>query len=203
MFNLIKRDLIIQKVQLVLFVPCITFLILIGSHLPDFYIFMFAGIFIPINAYSYDEQAETNILLNSLPYTRKQIIASRYIGAIFYMALSIGLASTLFYLFGRSFMLTDIAIGAAITFILFAFTFPLFYLLKPGYIGTVILVGIVLITILSPHAVTFLQDYLIPIVHYLECISTSTLYLGSAGFIVIVYTVSWLFSQTVYQRKAF
>lgn len=97
MTNLIRRDLIIQKSQLYLFIPCILFFIFAGTHLPAFFIFVFAGFFIPINAYSYDEKVETNILLNSLPYTRTQIIASRYIGAIFYMAVSIGIAIVLFH----------------------------------------------------------------------------------------------------------
>ena len=45
--------------------------------------FIVASVFIPFNTYAYDEKAETNILLNSLPYTRNEIIASRYLGAVF------------------------------------------------------------------------------------------------------------------------
>ncbi|WP_040983200.1 ABC-2 transporter permease [Oceanobacillus jeddahense] len=200
MTNLIRRDLIIQKFQLYLFIPCILFIIFAGSHLPAFFIFVFAGFFIPINAYSYDEKAETNILLNSLPYTRTQIIASRYIGAIFYMAVSIGIAIVLLSMFNRTFTWTDIGIGAGITLTLFAIAFPLFYLLKPGHIGTAIVIGFVLVFVLSQVTMTF---HLTSIVQFLSSVSTPALYISIAGIIIVLYAVSWLISQIIYQRKAF
>lgn len=203
MTNLIRRDLIIQKSQLYLFIPCILFFIFAGTHLPAFFIFVFAGFFIPINAYSYDEKAETNILLNSLPYTRTQIIASRYIGAIFYMAVSIGIAIVLFSLFNHAFTWADIGIGIGITLTLFAIAFPLFYLLKPGHIGTAIVIGFVLVVVLSQVTMTFLEEHLTSIVQFLSSASTPALYISSAGIIIMLYAASWLFSQMIYQRKAF
>ena len=80
MFNLIRRDVILQKRQLLFFIPFILFFIFTNSH--PVLTFLVASIFIPFNAYAYDEKAETNVLLNSLPYTRKEIIASRYLGAV-------------------------------------------------------------------------------------------------------------------------
>lgn len=203
MTNLIKRDLIIQKFQLYLFIPCIIFFIFAGSHLPAFFIFVFAGFFIPINAYSYDEKVETNILLNSLPYTRTQIIASRYIGAIFYMVVSIGIAIVLFSLFNRAFTWADIAIGAGVTLMLFSFAFPLFYLLKSGHIGTAIVIGFVFVFVLSQLAMTFFGEHLTQIVQFFSSVSTTALYLSCAGIIIVLYAASWLISQMIYQRKAF
>ncbi|WP_152655953.1 ABC-2 transporter permease [Oceanobacillus sp. CFH 90083] len=203
MINLIRRDLIIQKFQLYVFIPCILFFIFFGSHLSAFFIFVFAGFFIPINAYSYDEKAETNILLNSLPYTRTQIIASRYIGAIFYMTVSIGIAVLLFYVFNRPFTWADIAIGVGITLTMFAFAFPLFYLLKPGHIGTAVTIGFILLVILMGPVITFFEEYLTPAVNFLSSVSTSLLYLSSVGVITVLYAASWLISQVIYQRKAF
>src|SRR5690625_7695346 len=73
MFNLMRRDLIIQKWQLLVFIPFILVFILTNSH--PILTFLVSSFYIPFNAYYYDEKAETNILLNSLPYTRKEIIA--------------------------------------------------------------------------------------------------------------------------------
>ena len=87
MFNLIRRDVILQKKQLLFFIPVILVFIIAGA--PPILTFLVASIFIPFNTYAYDEKVETNILLNSLPYTRKEIIASRYLGAIVYMILAI------------------------------------------------------------------------------------------------------------------
>lgn len=91
MFHLIKRDVILQKKQLLIFIPFILFFIFMDVH--PVLTFLVASVFIPFNTYAYDEKAETNILLNSLPYTRKEIIASRYLGAIFYMSIAIVLTS--------------------------------------------------------------------------------------------------------------
>lgn len=81
MFHLIKRDVILQKKQLLIFIPFILFFIFMDVH--PVLTFLVASVFIPFNTYAYDEKAETNILLNSLPYTRKEIIASRYLGVNF------------------------------------------------------------------------------------------------------------------------
>ncbi|MFD1065021.1 ABC-2 transporter permease [Oceanobacillus locisalsi] len=203
MTNLIRRDLIIQKFQLYIFIPFILFFIFAGSHMSAFIIFVFAGFFIPINAYSYDEKVETNILLNSLPYSRTQIVASRYIGAIFYMAVSIGITIALFYVFNRPFTWMDVAIGAGITLSMFAFAFPLFYLLKPGHIGTVVTIGFVLIVVLSGPIIRFIGEYVTPIVDFFSNTSTVAIYGSGAGIIAVLYAASWLFSQVIYQRKAF
>lgn len=203
MTNLIRRDLIIQKFQLYIFIPFILFFIFAGSHLSAFFIFVFAGFFIPINAYTYDEKVETNILLNSLPYSRTQIIASRYIGAIFYMTVSIGITSVLFCVFNRPFTWADIVIGAGITLALFAFTFPLFYLLKPGHIGTAVTIGFILIVVLSGPATRLVGEYFTPVVDFFSNTSTVALYGSGLGIIAVLYAASWLISHVIYQRKAF
>ncbi len=86
---------------------------------------------------------------------------------------------------------------------MFAFAFPLFYLLKPGYIGTAIVIGFILLVILSQPAITFLGEYLTPIVQFFASASTTILYLSSAGILIVLYAASWLISQMIYQRKAF
>ena len=65
MFNLIRRDVIIQKRQLLIFIPFILIFIISDKH--PALIFLVASIIIPYNTYTHDEKAETNILLNSLP----------------------------------------------------------------------------------------------------------------------------------------
>ena len=132
MFNLIRRDVILQKRQLLLFIPFIVFFIIMDAN--PALIFLVASLIIPFNTYAYDEKAETNILLNSLPYTRTEIIASRYLGAIIYMVLAIGVTSLTLFAFNKPFTMTDIAIGSGLFLLFAAFTFPLFYIFKPGYI---------------------------------------------------------------------
>ena len=201
MFNLIRRDVIIQKKMLVTFIPFIAFFIFMDSH--PALIFLVASIFIPFNAYAYDEKAETNILLNSLPYTRKQIIASRYLGAIVYMMLSIGVTSLALFVANKSFALTDIAIAVGLFLLFVTFTFPLFYIFKSGYITTVVMISFILLAGIGPAIVIYLAEHLTAITDFIISLSIKTLYIGSTLVILVGFFISWGLTSVIYQRKAF
>lgn len=201
MFNLIKRDVILQKRQMLIFIPFIAFFIIMDSH--PALTFLVASIFIPFNAFAYDEKAETNILLNSLPYTRKEIIASRYIGAIVYMVLAIGVTSLALFVSDTPFTITDIAISSGL-FLLFAtFTFPLFYIFKPGYIFYVVLISFLLLAGIGPPIVMFLAENITAITDFIYSLSIPIIYTGAAVVVTFFYAASWGITTIIYQRKAF
>lgn len=201
MFNLIKRDVILQKKMLLTFIPFIAFFIIMDSH--PAVTFLVASIFIPFNAFAYDEKADTNILLNSLPYTRKEVIASRYLGAIVYMVLSIGLSSLALLVSNIPFTKTDIAIAAGLFLLFAAFTFPLFYIFKPGYITIVVMISFVLSVGLVPPIVMYLAEHATAITNFIYSLSIQVLYTGAATVILTLYAVSWWVTTIIYQRKAF
>jgi len=201
MFNLIRRDLIIQKYHILIFIPFILFFIIMNSH--PALIFLVASIFIPFNTFGYDEKVKTNILLNSLPYTRNEIIASRYIGAIVYMLLSIGLTSLALYLFNKPFTITDIAIGCSLFLLFVAFTFPLFYVLKPGHITTVVLISFIILAGIGPPIVMFLAEHLTAITRFINALSMTEIYIAGTVIVMVAYALSWGLTTFIYQRKAF
>ncbi|MED4454902.1 ABC-2 transporter permease [Metabacillus fastidiosus] len=201
MLNLIRRDVILQKRQLLIFIPFILFFIIIDVY--PALTFLVASIFIPFNTYAYDEKAETNILLNSLPYTRTEIIASRYLGAIVYMVLAIGVTSLALFAFNKPFTMTDIAIGSSLFLLFAAFTFPLFYIFKPGYITTVVLISFALLTWIARPIASFIAKHLTAITDFIVNLSVPALYTGATLVIVIVYAISWGITTVIYQRKAF
>ncbi|MEC0305064.1 ABC-2 transporter permease, partial [Terribacillus saccharophilus] len=57
MFNLIRRDFIIQKKYLLGFILLVLFFVLMGRHDPAF-IFLLASLIIPINTIANDEKPE-------------------------------------------------------------------------------------------------------------------------------------------------
>lgn len=201
MFNLIRRDLILQKRQLLIFIPFIIFFIVMNSH-PAF-IFLVASVFIPFNTYAYDEKAETNILLNSLPYTRKEIIAARYLGALFYMGLAVALTSVTLWIFGKPFTLQDIAIGCGLFLVFVALTFPVFHIFKPGHITSFVLISFILGVGLAPHVMKYLTGYLPQVTGFIAKLSDPALYMGAAALIALLYAVSWVGVTLIYQRKVF
>ncbi|CAG9620379.1 ABC-2 transporter permease [Sutcliffiella rhizosphaerae] len=201
MFNLIRRDVILQKKLLLTFVPFIAFFIFMDSH--PALIFLVSSIFIPFNAYAYDEKAEVNILLNSLPYTRKEIIASRYLGAVIYMLLAIGVTSLALSIFNKPFSLMDIAIGAGLFLTFAACTFPLFYILKPGHITTVVIISFLLLAAVGPTVVQFATEHLSAVTNFILSLSTPTLYTSVTIAIMAAYAISWCFTTVLYERKVF
>lgn len=201
MFNLIRRDVILQKKLLLTYIPFIAFFIMMDSH--PALIFLVASIFIPFNAHAYDEKAETNILLNSLPYTRTEIIASRYLGAVVYMMLSIGVTSFALFTFNKTFTLTDMAIGGGLFLVFVACTFPLFYIFKPGHITTVVLVSFILLAGMGPSIVMFLAERLTAITNFIVHLSVPALYMGATVAVMVIYAVSWGVTTAIYKRKVF
>jgi ABC-2 type transport system permease protein len=201
MLNLIRRDLILQKKLILTFIPFIGFFIFMDSH--PVLIFLVASIFIPFNASAYDEKTEVNILLNSLPYTRKEIIAARYVGALLFMMFSIGLSSLALYALNKPFTLTDVAIGGGSFLVFAALTFPLFYLFKPGHITTVIIFGFVFLTAFTPFILRVLAKHSPAIIEFISNLSNEMLYTGATLLILLIYSISWGFTTVVYQRKAF
>ncbi|MEB1808812.1 MAG: ABC-2 transporter permease [Bacillaceae bacterium] len=190
-----------MKKLILTFIPFILFFIIMDSH--PALIFLVASIFIPYNAYAYDEKAEVNILLNSLPYTRSEIIASRYLGAIIYMLLAIGVTSLALFVFNRPFTMTDISIGGGLFLVFAAFTFPLFYIFKQGSITMVVIVSFLILAAVGPAFVRFLATHLTAISDFIVNSSTSFLYAGAAVVVLTLYALSWGVTTFIYQRKAF
>ncbi|PEP52261.1 MULTISPECIES: ABC-2 transporter permease [Bacillus] len=197
MLNLIKRDLILQKKQLIFYLGCIIFFIVTNSH--PILTFTIASILIPFSTHAYDAKTETNILLNSLPYTRKEIVASRYIGAIVYMLLAIAVTSAMLIIFQKSFIVEHIVMGNALFLLFAAFTFPLFYQFKQEHLILFIIASFLGLTAL----VKFLATEFSTVIDAIFSFSIPVLYSIATAIIVCVYIVSWGVSLIIYQRKVF
>src|SRR5699024_8301919 len=138
-------------------------------------------------------------LLNSLPYTRKEIIAARYIGAVVYMILAVGFTSLALFLFDKSFSLTDIAIGSVLFLLFVALAFPLFYIFE----GNITLILMISFVGLVPLAVFYLSELFPTITEIILNLSNTAFYISTAIIIVMMYLISWMTTTIIYQRKAF
>lgn len=203
MLNLIRKDAVIQKKQLLTFIPIVILLSFFGVHTSPILIFFIVSLFVPMNGYMYDEKVESNIFLNSLPYTRKEIVNAKYIGSIVYMVLSIGFTSVILYLSGLDFTFNDIAIATGLFFISASLLFPLFYILKPSYVGVLMLIALFVASVIIPRIIHYFTEHLTAIMNFLTSQSTVTLYLSGTAIAIGLYLISWLVSQFIYQRKVF
>lgn len=203
MYNLIRKDIVIQKTQVLILIPFILFFAFFASQMSPAFVLLITSLYIPLNGYIYDGMVKSNILLNSLPYTRKEIVNAKYVGSIVYMALSIALASGIFYLVNYDFVFRDIAIAAGLFLISTAIFFPIFYVLNPAYVGFFMILGVMLTASIIPPVLEFLGNNLTTIMDFLMSLSTITIYLSGAAIAIGFYLVSWMVSQFIYQRKEF
>lgn len=185
---------------MLIFIPFILFFIIMDTTTT--LTVLVASLFIPFNAFYYDEKAETNILLNSLPYTRKEIVASRYLGAVVYMVLAVGFTSLLLFVFNQSFSLDEIAIGSGMFLFFAALTFPIFYIFKPGYLMVVVFISFFTFLFIMENAIPYILENYTALAEYVMDLSTLEQYLVGSLTVMSFYMASWLASTIIYQRKA-
>jgi ABC-2 type transport system permease protein len=119
------------------------------------------------------------------------------------MILSIGVASIALFVMDRPFTMTDIAIGSGLFLLFAAFTFPLFYIFKSGYISSIVLISGLILLSIGPLILSFLAEHFTAITNFFNQFSTLELYTGTTVIIIMIYTASWLITNSIYQRKAF
>ena len=199
MIYLLRRDLILQKKLLWLYVPFV--LIFVFTWSSPFLIFTVAALYIPYNALSYDEQVNSDKLLNSLPYTRFEITLYRYLGTLIYTLVSVILVCIILSLLNKPFTLFDIGIGISFFLIIASLTYPLFQIFKQGNITTIIIV----VFVLSVGFLSSISEHLDGFVSTLSnsSINQTLLFLGLMLSVLVIYFMSWLFTYRIYLKKDF
>lgn len=199
MVYLLRRDLILQKRMFWLYIPFI--LIFVFTWSSPFLIFTVAALYIPYNALAYDEQVNSDKLLNSLPYTRLEITLYRYLGTLVYTLISVLVVSLILILFDKPFTLFDIAIGISFFLVIASFTYPLFQIFKQGNITTIIIVAFVL----SVGVLSSVSEYLGDFGSILSnsSISQPLLFLSLMLSVLAIYFMSWLITYKIYSKKDF
>ncbi|WP_102274319.1 ABC-2 transporter permease [Cytobacillus massiliigabonensis] len=202
MLNLIFKDILLQKKTLMILLPILFFYLFTGSS-PSYVAIIFC-IAIIMNAFAIDEKSSINLLLNSLPYTRKEIVSSKYIGAIVFIILVL---LTIF--FGNWIIHREIIqwkqmfLIISIVAIFVSLSFPFSYLLKSQYLMIAMGVSFVIYMIIANKFIPDINDRIREAVQTFLSFSTSQQYLLLFLSVVIFYSFSWMLSIRIYSRKVF
>ncbi|MBE1554681.1 ABC-2 transporter permease [Sporosarcina limicola] len=202
MFNLIRKDFVLQKTTLMIMIPVLVVYLFLGTS--SIWIGIVFSIVITINAYTIDEKSSINMLLNSLPYTRKEIVSSKYIGAFIFTCLVV------FIIFIGNLIIhqeitiwKDILLIVSLVMVAISFIFPFLYKFKSQYMLTSSLVlfaiYLVVITLFIPN----LNDKIEEFVQMLLTLQTAQYYLFIALLVMALYACSWLLSIRIYGKKVF
>ncbi|WP_445478775.1 ABC-2 transporter permease [Lysinibacillus irui] len=204
MLNLILKDILIQKSTLIIYIATILLYLLVNVS-PVFIVFVYSVVFI-LNAFSSDEKDNANILLNSLPYTRKEIVSSKYIGALIFTGLFICYTYLANYLLNGTVVLIlwkEILLNMGLVMIAISFILPISYKFKTKYLTIICiaLVGIYMVVI--NYFVPNFNDRLRTLVQNFMTVQELQLYLIATIIIIFLFISSWLLSIRIYERKAF
>ncbi|WP_448163949.1 ABC-2 transporter permease [Bacillus thuringiensis] len=204
MLNLIKKDLILQKTFLPAYLLFLVTYLWAGMDVA--YVIIICSAVFVINTYQSDDKDNANILVNSLPYTRKEIISSKYVGTLFFTIVIIPfcLVGKYFILDSMEFQLSleSYILGFLAVMLITAFYIPFFVVFKVKTLVPVFIflsIGVIYLMRNTPY---LLNKYANGVLTFLKEISNLKLFLIFAVIAVGCYGVSWILSIRIYQNKA-
>lgn len=204
MLNLILKDILIQKNTLIIYIATILLYLLVNVS-PVFIVFVYSVVFI-LNAFSSDEKDNANILLNSLPYTRKEIVSSKYIGALIFTGLFICYTYLANYLLNGTVVLIlwkEILLNMGLVMIAISFILPISYKFKTKYLTIICIALVGMYFVVINYFVPNFNDRLRTLVQNFMTVQELQLYLIATIITVFLFISSWLLSIRIYERKAF
>lgn len=200
MLNLIRKDIVLQKKTLMILLPLLFAYLFIGTS--TIWVGVLFSIAIIMQSFSMDEKSSIHLLLNSLPYTRKEIVSSKYLGAcvfMFIIVLTIIIGNLIIQ--REMIQWKQLLLLTGIVAVFISFAFPFAYLFKSQYLMVVFAVSFVLYFIIVGKFIPDLNDRLREFIQIVLSIDNSLFYLGVMLSVVLLYVLSWLLSICIYSRK--
>lgn len=202
MFNLIRKDLVLQKSTLLILLPAlVVYLLIKTSSVWDGIVFSIAII---MNAFANDEKTSIHTLLNSLPYTRKEIVGSKYIGAFIFTGIVVFTIFIGNLIIHKEITLwKDILLMVSLVFVAISLIFPFSYKFKSQYLFIATIVLFVVYMVVINFFILNLNDKIRAFVQMLLTVQSIQFYWIMALSVMALYACSWLLSIRIYERKVF
>lgn len=202
MLSLVRKDLILQKPTLLMMLPVLFILMTFSSSY--MYLGVLFSIAIIMNAFAADEKSTIHLLLNSLPYTRREIVGSKYAGALLFLLLVVLTIYAGNYIFHKE-VTEAINILFIVSFVLGALSFmlPFSYTFKSQYllIGTLVLFAVYMVA--ANSLIPDLNDRVRSYTAALLALEKEKLYVILIGTASLLYGCSWLLSVRIFEKKVF
>ena len=202
MFNLIRKDIIIHKFTFMILIPVL--LVYLMMDISSVWLGFIISIAIIMTTFAADEKSSINKFLNALPYTRKEIVSSKYIGAIVYLLLVISVIVITNYLINQQ--LPDwkaFLIVTGLVMLLVSLIFPFSYKYSSKYLQFVAIGLFILYLFVLKFVVPNLHDQIRMITARILQFSDTQIVAGIGVVICILYLGSWILSVKIYGKKVF
>lgn len=202
MLQLIRKDIILQKYTLLVMLPIL--LLYLTLNYSVVWIGIIFCIAIIMQSFSVDEKSTSHMLLNALPYTREEIVNSKYIGAgvfTFLILLIIFLGNLIIN--KEIIQWKQLFLIMSIVALFVSFAFPFSYLFKSQYLlfGGIALFVLYIVTV--SKFIPDLNDRIRKVVGIVLSFEQSLVYVGGLVLVGLLYLFSWMISISIYKRKVF
>ena len=172
------------------------------------------SIAIIMTTFAADEKSSINKFLNALPYTRKEIVSSKYISALVLTFIVVfGIFIGTFIMHKEIIDWKEMMLVISLVLVFVSFAFPFSYKFKSQYLMTgsaILFVALMVIgNFIIPKVVPMLEDTMDleekvnGLVQKLFSLQDMQLYGLIAIVIVVLYGCSWLLSIRIYSKKVF
>lgn len=202
MLHLIRKDFVLMKNVFMLMLPLLVIALYMNKS--AILVGVLFCISIIMQGFSHDEKDASHLLFNSLPYTRKEIVSSKYIGACLVMCI---ILATIFFghlmIYGEILPWEQLLFIAGIVFLFISFAFPFSYLFNSQYLlisfGVLFVFYLVAVNLFLPN----LNDIMRSITQFVISLENYQLYFSVICVIAALYIGSWFLSIRIYCRKEF
>lgn len=200
MLHLIRKDIVLQKNTLLILLPILLIILFLDG--PSIYVGILFCIAIIMQSFSTDEKLSIHFLLNSLPYTRREIVSSKYVGACVFMFL---ILSTIFIgnlvIHKKVIPWEQLLFIASVVAVFISLAYPFSYLFKSQYLMIASIVAFALYVITVNKFIPDLNDRIREAVRTILSLDHSLLYGGVVLSVILLYIFSWMLSVRIYSRK--
>lgn len=204
MLNLIKKDILLQKHLLIVYVGLIGLYLYVDMPLAVT-IILTSSLFM-FHSHYYDEKDKSNLLLNSLPYSRKEIVSSKYLEAILVIIPISIVGYVMYFIFNSSdfqFSWTILLSSLIGTMLFTACYLPFFYRFKQQHLLLIASVFIGLIVALMPAIIRIGNKYLSTQIEVIRSWNELQVYSVLGILSIILYVLSWRLTIRIYTKRAF
>lgn len=209
MYNLIRKDFLIQKMLMFLYL-FIGVVYTLGDLNIGFGIVIIVTIF-AINNHYYDTKDNNNLLINSLPFTRSQIISSKYIGVLLFSLLTtvgmivvhvvcqLALGKTVALSWEN--LRSELGISFILILLFLSFYFPFFYKFSNRYLLTIFSIIIVLSSILIRAIASSIENIMNNSLAFLQDMHLWQLWTSGTIISLLLFIGSWMLTIKIYANK--
>lgn len=201
MFSLVRKDLILQKSSIFLLPVLCAYLAFNTSIL---WVGIVFSIVISMTSFTKDEKSAIHILFNSLPYTRSEIVSSKYIVTLIFTAI-VGLAILIgnYFINGVIVDWKVLILMFSIVLSVISFIFPLSYKFNSNRLWMITLVGSGIFLVAVNLFIKNWLDQIRGFIGWMLALEDHQLYYMMAGAVLILYAGSWLLSMHIYKKREF